>query len=64
MAALKFETHRAPGCPLSVQGCGSLLRAFRNRLAGKNATELPELLQLESGVFGITQDRVSTRIYA
>ncbi|CAE7272080.1 amy, partial [Symbiodinium sp. CCMP2456] len=27
-----------------------------NRLAGKNATELPELLQLESGVFGITQD--------
>ncbi|CAE7830482.1 amy, partial [Symbiodinium microadriaticum] len=27
-----------------------------NRLAGKNATDLPELLDLDGGVFGITQD--------
>jgi len=27
-----------------------------NRLAGKNATDLPELLELDGGVFGITQD--------
>ena len=27
-----------------------------NRLSGKNATELPELLDLDGGVFGISED--------